>query len=161
MLFRSLARAVKQAGFRLRFRFGGDAVRTRMYRTLGQMWEGWTKNLAALFPNPLLLAAVRMLEFAALVGGLAASIVLGSQFKEGGILVVATAGLWLNFARRIRRAHFAWDANLVAVAGLPIFALLLVNSFIHYELRRSVTWKGRSYSIPQEKIGRASCRERV
>ncbi|HXE90561.1 MAG TPA: glycosyltransferase family 2 protein [Terriglobales bacterium] len=144
----ALARAVKKAGFRLRFRYGGDAVRTRMYRTLGQMWEGWTKNLAALFPNPLWLAATRTLEFLALAGGALASIRLVPRFAEGWLALAATAALWLNFALRIRRAHFPWLANGVAAAGLPIFALLLANSFIHYKLRRNVTWKGRHYSVP-------------
>lgn len=149
----ALARSVKRAGFRLRFRFGGDAVQTRMYRTAGAMWDGWTKNLAALFPNPLLLATARALEFVVLLGGLLAIIALAPRFKEVGILLAAMAATWLNFSLRIRRAHFSWDANLSAVAGLPLFALLLVNSFIHYKLRRSVTWKGRSYSILEEEAG--------
>jgi glycosyltransferase involved in cell wall biosynthesis len=67
----ALARLVKQSGRRLRFRFGGDAVRTRMYRTFAQMREGWTKNLALLFASPGKLAALRSLEFIASVGGFA------------------------------------------------------------------------------------------
>src|SRR5579863_4317083 len=42
----ALARAVKQSGRRILFRYGGDAVCTRMYRTFAQLREGWTKNLA-------------------------------------------------------------------------------------------------------------------
>jgi hypothetical protein len=114
------------------------------------MWEGWTKNLAALFPNPLWLATARTVEFVVLLGGVLASVALAPLFPGVAILLAATAATWLNFSRRIRRAHFSWEANLAVVAGLPIFALLLVNSFIHYKLRRSVTWKGRSYSIPEE-----------
>ncbi len=53
-----LARRVKQAGYRLQFR-QSDAVSTRMYRSFGAMWEGWTKNLALLFPRPLWLAVKR------------------------------------------------------------------------------------------------------
>jgi hypothetical protein len=64
----ALARRVKQAGRRLRFRVGGDAVRTRMYRTFDQMREGWTKNLALLFARPGRLAMLRGLEFMASVG---------------------------------------------------------------------------------------------
>ena len=61
----ALAQAVKRSGRRLRFRYGGDAVRTRMYRSLPAMWEGWTKNLALLFPDSLQLAARRGIEFVA------------------------------------------------------------------------------------------------
>src|SRR5580698_3142084 len=57
-----LARAVKQSGRRILFRYGGDAVRTRMYRSFAQLREGWTKNLAILFPSPGRLALWRFLE---------------------------------------------------------------------------------------------------
>ncbi len=54
-----LAKRVKQSGRTIRFRYGGDAVRTRMYRSFPQLWEGWTKNLAVLFPHPVRLAILR------------------------------------------------------------------------------------------------------
>ena len=41
----ALARRVKQAGLGLHFASGRGIVRTRMYRSFGAMWEGWTKNL--------------------------------------------------------------------------------------------------------------------
>ena len=48
-----LARLFRDAGHRVYFRYGGDAVRTRMYRNWAQLREGWTKNLALLFPHPI------------------------------------------------------------------------------------------------------------
>ena len=66
-----LARAVKRSGGKILFRFGGDAVRTRMYRNFSQLREGWTKNLAILFPAPGRLAVCRLSEFLALVLSLA------------------------------------------------------------------------------------------
>ena len=68
----ALAQAVKRSGRRIRFRYGGDAVSTRMYRNFAQLCEGWTKNLALLFPATLRLAARRALELALMTGGLAA-----------------------------------------------------------------------------------------
>src|SRR6185437_13577005 len=59
----ALAAAVKRAGGRLRFRYAADAVETRMYRSFPAMWDGWTKNLALLFPHSLQLAARRGIEF--------------------------------------------------------------------------------------------------
>src|SRR5271167_1707249 len=59
----ALARAVKQSGRKIFFRYGGDAVQTRMYRSFAQLREGWIKNLALLFPSPGRLAALRALEF--------------------------------------------------------------------------------------------------
>ncbi len=68
----ALARAVKRSGRKLRFRFGGDAVRTRMYRTWHELRDGWTKNLALLFPQTLRLAAIRSIEFLLAAGGIGA-----------------------------------------------------------------------------------------
>src|SRR5205823_4315435 len=59
----ALARLVKTSGRRLRFRYGGDAVRTRMYRSFAQMKEGWTKNLALLFASTWSIACWRLSEF--------------------------------------------------------------------------------------------------
>jgi glycosyltransferase involved in cell wall biosynthesis len=64
----ALALLVKRSGRKLFFRFGGDAVRTRMYRSYTQMREGWTKNLVLLFPSARRLAWRRSLEFAGSVG---------------------------------------------------------------------------------------------
>ncbi len=66
----ALAQAVKRGGRRLRFRFGGDAVRTRMYRSWRDLRDGWTKNLALLFPRTLRLAGLRGIEFILAAGGI-------------------------------------------------------------------------------------------
>ena len=57
----ALAQAVKRSGRKLRFRYAADAVRTRMYRDFRRLREGWTKNLARLFPDPTRLAAKSLL----------------------------------------------------------------------------------------------------
>jgi glycosyltransferase involved in cell wall biosynthesis len=88
----ALARAVKRSGRRLRFRYGGDAVRTRMYRSLPAMWEGWTKNLALLFPDSLQLAALRGIEFVVAGTGIAlfvTGIALRDSLLVGAGLLVA------------------------------------------------------------------------
>jgi len=62
-------------------------------------------------------------------------------------LAAAAASLgWLNLLRRVRRAHFSWGANLAAVAGLPLFALLLLRSVLYTRWRGKVEWKGRTYA---------------
>lgn len=70
----ALAQAVKRSGRKLRFRFGGDAVRTRMYRTWRDLCDGWTKNLVLLFPRTIRLAVVRSIEFLLAFGGIAAAL---------------------------------------------------------------------------------------
>ena len=140
-----LARRAKQAGFRLQFRVS-DVVSTRMYRTFSQMWEGWTKNLALLFPRPRLLAAERLTEFLFIVGGFGFAtwrLLDGNKIEataEAGLAILLT----VLFVRRIRRAHFDWLSNCLAIFGLPLFALLLLNSDISHN-RGRVAWKGREY----------------
>jgi len=63
-----LAFLAKRRKLGLRFRYAADALSTRMYRSTGAMVEGWTKNLALLFGNALILALWRVLDIFLLVG---------------------------------------------------------------------------------------------
>src|SRR5437660_899874 len=126
----AMARLVKSSGRKIFFRYGGDAVRTRMYRSFAQLREGWTKNLALLFPRPRVLALLRAAEFLLIVGNLSAAIWAKCFGRPN--LAVQTAlltiilGGW--FAIRIRKAHFPTASSLIATCGLPIFAYLLFRS---------------------------------
>ena len=141
-----LAKRVKQAGYKLQFRMS-DAVSARMYRNFAQMWEGWTKNLALLFPNVRGLALRRATEFLLIVAGIVAMLnaVLLERDPLGVVLNAAfTLVVLYFFYRRIRRAHFDWLSNLLAIFGLPLFVVLLLNSYISHK-NGSVRWKGRRY----------------
>src|SRR5579863_1130496 len=137
-----LARAVKQSGRKIFFRFGGDAVRTRMYRNFPQLREGWTKNLAILFPSPGWLALWRLIECVLVVASLCFLIVsiAGRDFRYAPLYLLVPAFTF----RRIARAHFSWSATLLAPFGLPIFAYLLLRSKRGHANGR-VSWKGRTY----------------
>jgi hypothetical protein len=142
----AMARMIKSSGRKIFFRYGGDAVRTRMYRSFAHLREGWTKNLALLFPSARGLALLRSAEFALIIGNLVTSIWASLSGRpnlalQTGLLTVILSGwLWM----RIRRAHFPVISNLLAILGLPIFSYLLLRSVSHG--RRGVSWKGRSYS---------------
>jgi cellulose synthase/poly-beta-1,6-N-acetylglucosamine synthase-like glycosyltransferase len=146
----ALAKRLKQAGFALRFGMS-DAVSTRMYRSFPQMWEGWTKNLALLFPNPRRLALWRALEFAAILAMLTFALV--SLYKGDMITFLVAAAVtvqWLYlFGKRLARAHFDRLSNTLAFFGLPLFAVLLLNSSISH-VKGIVRWKGREYSGSRE-----------
>ena len=98
-----LARAVKRSGRKLRFRFGGDAVRTRMYRSFPQLVEGWTKNLALLFRSPVRLALTRSLEFLVIVVGMAFAVLSRSDTRMAVIAAIAAALIYLNFLRAFEK----------------------------------------------------------
>jgi hypothetical protein len=142
-----LAKRAKQAAYTLQFRWS-DAVSTRMYRSFPQLWEGWTKNLALLFPHPRTLALTRALEFLLIVGFAAVAVWMAALHRPAATMIFAACSLILSsfFHRRIRRAHFDSTSNRVAIFGLPLFAILLLNSDISHK-RGSVNWKGRHYSF--------------
>jgi glycosyltransferase involved in cell wall biosynthesis len=139
----ALARLFRNAGQRVYFRYGGDAIRTRMYRSWPQLREGWTKNLAILFAHPERLAVQSLfLWFVAWSAlGIAVSGAVSQHFAR-----IAFVLFWLLLYRRIRVAHFATTNNLLAAAfGLPMFAYLLLRSKNAHANGR-VSWKGRAYS---------------
>jgi glycosyltransferase involved in cell wall biosynthesis len=142
----ALARRVKRSGRKVFFRFGGDAVRTRMYRSFAQLREGWTKNLALLFPSPLRLAGLRAIEFVLILASFATAAATAFRGHWQPAMVAGALGLtlYIFFLARIRRAHFSWDANLLALFGLPLFSYLLLRSARAHANGR-VAWKGRTY----------------
>ena len=142
-----LARQVKQSGRAIFFRLGSDQVSTRMYRSAGQLLEGWTKNLALLFAKPVVLAVLRSVEFVGLVGSafVATTAALRGNPPLAWWMATVFVLLAFLFLRRVLRAGFAWDATMLAVFGLPIFSGLLLRSVISHK-RGRIAWKGRSYA---------------
>lgn len=144
----ALARLFRVAGQRVYFRYGGDAVRTRMYRNWSQLREGWTKNLALLFPHPERRALQSL--FLWIAAWLAICIAASGALSQRLVWILSVV-LWLLVYRRIRTAHFATANNLIAIAcGLPIFAYLLLRSKKAHA-NGMVSWKGRIYSVDATK----------
>ena len=146
----ALAKALKQSGQKIRFRLGADAVRTRMYRNFTQLRDGWTKNLALLFPATGRLALMRIVEFVLIVSAIAAAVFSATRGSIAPAVIsgVIAAGVYVSFFWRIRKAHFGWRANLAAILGLPFFSWLLLRSRNAHH-RGEVMWKGRTYGRGQ------------
>ena len=137
----------KTSGRKIFFRYAADAVRTRMYRSFAQLREGWTKNLALLFPAPARLPRCERIEFVAdrQPAGAIAVICRSAQTAGNPPLVAGVLGviLYMFFLKRIRRAHFSWDANLLAFFGLPCSH---ISAALEERARETATvaWKGRT-----------------
>lgn len=142
----ALARIVKQSGRLIRFRYAPEALATRMYRTTRDMIEGWTKNLAVLFPSPVALAAWRLLDLALFFGlpALAIEIPWLVGWQRWALMLLWIRTLW-RFYARVARSNFPRGDVLISILGVPLFVLLLVRSTLHHRVRRAVVWKGRSY----------------
>jgi hypothetical protein len=118
-----------------------------MYRNFTQLCEGWPKNLTLLFPSPRRLVLLRLLEFILILGSALLAVIEAVRGRTNSAFVLATVTvvLYTLFLARIRRAHFPWQANAVALLGLPLFAYLLQRSELCYK-QGAVSWKGRAYS---------------
>jgi len=149
-----LAFTAKRRKIGLRFRYAADAVSTRMYRSTNAMIEGWSKNLALLFHNALLLAVWRALDFLLLFG----LPILAAEYWNAQLAVRSLAWLgagwalgllWVRtlvrFYSRVAKSNFPFADCVLAPLGLPLFILLLYRSWFQHRIKRRVSWKGRSY----------------
>jgi glycosyltransferase involved in cell wall biosynthesis len=139
----ALARAVKCSGRKIRFRYAPDAVRTRMYRNYRQLRDGWTKNLALLFPNPAWLAVRTLALWGITWGGLSFALVTRAKRWPWDTVFVGAVVFLMG---RLRRANFTSDLTFLgALFGMPMFAYLLLRSK-RAHANGSIPWKGRTYS---------------
>jgi glycosyltransferase involved in cell wall biosynthesis len=143
----ALAHNIKRAPRIIRFRYAPEALSTQMYWTTSEMIEGWTKNLALLFPKPVALALWRILDLVLFFGlpALAFGIFWLVPWQRSVILLLWVRTLW-RFYSRVARSNFpAFDVAL-SILGIPLFVYLLVRSVIHHRIKKNVAWKGRSYN---------------
>ena len=164
-----LAVLAKRRKLGLRFRYAPEAVSTRMYRSFGALWEGWTKNLALLFGNALALAGMRLLQLGVLLGipALMALLGWGMEGQHGfalraGILgapmamaalgVVWLRGLW-GFYSRVAKSNFPFKDTVWAPLGIPLYAALLWRSWFLHNMLRQVVWKGRTQATGSRQQG--------
>ena len=152
-----LASLAKRSRLGLRFRYAPESVSARMYRSFGAMWEGWSKNLALLFGNAPMLAGMRLLELAVVVGVLALICffawmmahhpliprgVLGTPLALAALVVVWLRALWGLYGR-VAKSNFPFRDWVLAPLGIPLYAVLLWRSWFRVRVLKQVVWKGR------------------
>jgi chlorobactene glucosyltransferase len=156
---KAIAEQVKGNGYRLIVADGYAMARTRMYTSLPEMWEGWTKNiylglsdrsslmLLGAFGAFILLIAALILPIWPLLGML--------WFFQGGgwlALTVIFKSLILWAIVIYARARVAigmgispWYA-LTLPLGAAVFAAMMFTSTWKILSGKGVTWKGRMYA---------------
>lgn len=158
---KALSEQVKWNGYRLIVADGMNVTRTRMYTSLPQMWEGWTKNIylglrdqpallwLGVFGAFLALAAAFLLPLWPLLGALWA---LNGGGWMAWMVIIEALALWAYlFYARARVAlkmeiplWYAWTAPL----GAAVFAAMMFTSAWKVISGKGVTWKGRVYKVP-------------
>jgi chlorobactene glucosyltransferase len=156
---RDLAALVKRAGYHLVLADGRAVASTRMYTSLPEMWEGWTKNiflglkeragllLLGAFGAFLSVFAALLLP-AWLLGGLVWWVLGGGN---PAVIVIAEAALlwvYLIFWRVLacRRMDISGWYALATPFGAGVFAAMMLTSAWEVLSGRGVTWKGRRYA---------------
>ncbi len=155
---RDLALLVKGAGYRLVLADGRGVASTRMYTSLAEIWEGWTKNIylglrderrllwLGVFGAFLAFTAALLLPLWVVLGLL---LTTPDQVAGGWVLVEALL-LWEYVvywrSRAVRSMDLpAWYA-LTTPLGAGVFAAMMVASAWKVLSGKGVTWKGRTYA---------------
>ncbi len=142
----ALARNIKRGKRNIRLRYAPDALSARMYPTTAAMIEGWTKNLALLMPSPIALALWRILDLLLFVGLPICAVTVPTKIPFQWLVFVL---LWVRtlfrFYNRAARSNFPFLDILLSILGIPLFAYLLIRSYVAHRIKKSVTWKGREY----------------
>jgi hypothetical protein len=151
-----LARRIKTQGFKLWYGLGHDLATVQMYRSLPQLWEGWTKNwhlggnrntqatlfgalvITILYPLPWIAGGLAMavLPRHPVLGAIGVSIALGSILWQ--IWVRQKVTMLANIPGR-----YWWLSGL----GGLIAAAIPVASWIKTETGWGWTWRGRSLKL--------------
>lgn len=156
----ALAQGVKRAGLQLRIRSAEEGFSTRMYRSLGELVEGWSKNMLMgglqSVPGPVrpVLPAISFFG-GILLWLLAPAVLLGwlGGLANPGILVgytllrwaVAVYGLsvlmWMRFYARMGAG---WPYAFLYPLAAGVFAYIFLRSWTR---GTRVEWKGRRYEL--------------
>ena len=155
---KDLAVVTKSAGYRLIVGDGSGFVRTRMYTSLPEMWEGWTKNIyLGLRDDPRLAGLGVFGAFLALSAGLLIPVWTGigiylmvtSPNQESIVVLVTSLLLWLNLIVWRVIANKAMDVPawyaITAPLGAGVFAAMMFASAFKVISGKGVVWKGRRY----------------
>lgn len=156
---KAISERVKWNGYRLIVANGYSMARTRMYTSLPEMWEGWTKNIyLGLSDRPSLMLLGAFGAFLSLVAALILPIwpLLGFLwYLQGGgwmalIVIAESLTLWaiVIYARARVSAGMGispWYA-LTLPLGAAMFAAMMFTSTWRVLSGKGVTWKGRMYA---------------
>ena len=144
------ARRLKNDGrFRMSLANGTAYVSVRMYHSLREIWDGFTKNLylgAHGDPVKLAGALVILSALSFVPPGLGLASALGGRRRT---TVMALASGALNIATTawaLGKAGVPWRYGLYQPLGMAVLAGITANSWWQVATGRGVAWRGRRYT---------------
>jgi hypothetical protein len=148
----ALARRLKQAGYPIYFTAPMGIVRTRMYRSFGAMWQGWTKNLYPLIggtPVTLFIELSEVLPWLeAFLLLLVWPMALRARIEAGWFVavfvLVALLGRSLRYGADLYKNLYPFPLIRYYVPAVSLYTAALIASWWK-NTHGAVVWKGRSY----------------
>lgn len=148
----ALARRVKSQGLGIYFTAPMGIVRTRMYRSFGALWQGWTKNLYLLSggnAKSVLLELAEVLPLFDAAAMLAIWLYLRAHASASLwllplLLLVPVIRLHLQYGIRLYRNLYPVSYVQYYFPGLLLYVAALIASWWK-NTRGAVVWKGRAY----------------
>jgi chlorobactene glucosyltransferase len=145
-----LARLFKRDGrFRTLLAGSNALVRTRMYRSFGEIWRGFVKNFA-LGARGHGTQAVAGLTLLACVSPLSPILLVALLFSRAWIaatvLAVAMAAVIAIAESGMRAMRFRPGSGLAVPLGLALTLAIFSTSLFLMRVGRGVEWRGRRYS---------------
>ena len=142
-------RNVRKRGNRnIRFRYAPDAP-LRIHVPVpftGDDQKAGQKNLTLLMPSPIALTLWRILDVLLFFGLPICVVVVPPKIPyQGLIFLLLWARTLFRFYNRVARSHFPATDVAISILGVPMFIYLLLRSYIHHRIQKSVSWKGRTY----------------
>ena len=146
-----LARRFKADGrFRTALVGASGLVRTRMYRSFGEIWEGFVKNFALGVRGEPLLAGGAFVAFALYSPiqplALAAAVALGAWIPAV-LLAAGIIAVVVSSAYGMRRFGFPRAGAWWLPVGIAVLTAIFATSLVKHA-RGGVTWRGRRYVRP-------------
>jgi len=154
----ALARQMKAAGMRVALLGSESLIRTRMYRTSGQLWEGLSKNVAETFGGP---GRTSIIAASGLLFGWATALLpclaIVGAVREPGPIGIAAASIAVLASTTVVATQIAlarhfripfWYGLLFPLSCSA--GALLAACGVYRNLRGSVQWKGRIYSFGRD-----------
>ena len=155
---KAISEKVKWGGYRLVVADGMHVARTRMYTSLSELWEGWTKNIyLGLCEQVALMVLGAFGAFVSVVAALVLPLwpLLGLLwvFHGGGwmaiVVIFEALILWgvLIYFRAVvaHNMHIPRGYALTTPLGAAIFAAMMFTSTWKVISGQGVTWHGRKY----------------
>ncbi|MFY9732629.1 MAG: glycosyltransferase family 2 protein [Candidatus Acidiferrales bacterium] len=148
----ALARRVKAARCGVYFTAPAGVVQTRMYRSFGAMWEGWTKNLFPLIGGTATAALKELAGITPVLETLLLAWFVWFGWHTGqvdwawavGIAVLMLSFRTARYGRVLYENHYPQRFIQYYVPAAGLYTLILIGSWWKNS-RGQVVWKGRGY----------------